>query len=127
MEEEPLDRPRDDAIDNVFIRPPLVFDRVVDAQARHVCRIPQAVDMLGWFPGAARIGADRRIDHEHADVGTCEIPALEVALGEVHDADPIGLTYRAQPSFPHGDPAAVHDKTKLRALRPKFLILLDHR
>jgi hypothetical protein len=127
MEEEPLDGPRDDAINNVFIRPPLVFDRVVDAQARHGCRIPQTVDMLGRLPGAARIGADRRIDHEHADVGTCEIPALEVALSEVHDADPISLTNRAQHPFPHADPAAVHHKTKLRALGPQFLILLDHR
>jgi hypothetical protein len=35
VEEEPLDGPGDYAIDNVFIRPPLIFDRVVNAQARY--------------------------------------------------------------------------------------------
>jgi hypothetical protein len=95
VEEKPLDRPRDDAIDNVFIRPPFVFDRVVNAQARLARRVPQAVNMLWWFAGAARIGADWRINREYADVRRVEIPAIEVAPSEIHNSDPIGLTYRA--------------------------------
>ena len=127
VEEEPLDGPRDDAIDNVFIGPPFVFDRIVNAQARSIRRVPQAVDVLRRFAGAARIGADRRIDHEHADVWTVEIPVVEVAPGEVHDPDAIGLTYRAQRPFPHADPAGMRNKTKLRAFGPQFLILFGDR
>jgi len=95
VEEKPLDRPRDDAIDNVFIRPPFVLDRVVNAQARLARRVPQAVNMLWRFACAARIGANRRINHEYADIRTVEIPATEKAPSEVHNSDPIGLTYRA--------------------------------
>jgi hypothetical protein len=95
VEEEPLDSPWDDANSNVFIRPPFVFDRIMNAQAWPLRRIPEAVNMLRRLARAARIGADRRIDHEHADVGAGQMPALEIAPGEVHDANPIGLTDRA--------------------------------
>jgi hypothetical protein len=127
VEEKPLDGPRDNAIDNVFIRPPLIFDRIVNAQPGQVRSIPQSVDMLRRFAGAARIGADRRIDYEHAHVWMCETPALEIAASKVHNADSIRLTNWPQRSFPHTHPVAMRDEMKLRALGPQFLILLGDR
>jgi hypothetical protein len=77
MEEEPLDGPGDDSINDIFTRPPVVFGRIIDAQSRECRRIAQAIDVLGRLAGAARVGTDRRIDDEHADVGVPEAPAVE--------------------------------------------------
>jgi hypothetical protein len=68
MEEEPFDRPGNDALDDSFTRPPVVLDGVVNAKGGKRWWMAKAIDVLGWFTGAAWIGTDRRIEHEHADV-----------------------------------------------------------
>ena len=77
VKEEPLDGPGDDPIDDMFIRPPFVIDGIMNTQSRECGWIAQPVNVLGTFAGTARVGTDRRIDDEYADVGVREAPAVE--------------------------------------------------
>ena len=77
VEEKPLDGPWDDPIHDVFTGPPLVFDRIMDTQARERGGMTEAKDVLRGFARPARIGADRWIDDEHADVRILQKPAIE--------------------------------------------------
>jgi hypothetical protein len=124
VEEEPLDGPGDDSIDDRFIRPPVIFNRIINTQSRECGRIAQPVNVLGTFAGAARVGTDRRIDDAYADVGVRELPAIEEPPREIHDTDTVGLTNRTQRAFPYANPARVGDEAELGAFRPQFSILV---
>jgi len=115
VEEEPLDGPGDDPINNRFIRRPVVCDRIINAQSRKCRRIDQPVHVLWRLAGPARVGADRRIDDEHADARVREAPAVEEPTREIHDADAVGLANRAQRAFPYANPARLRDKAELGA------------
>ena len=107
MEEEPFDRPGNDAIGTEFIRPPIVFDRLVDAQARKFRRIAEPVDVLRRLARPARVRSDGRIDDKHADIRVGQKPAVENPPGEIDDSNAVGLANRPQRAFPDTDPSGM--------------------
>jgi hypothetical protein len=113
MEEQPLDSPGDDSIDDMFIRRPIIFDGIINAQARERRRIAQPVNMLGGLAGAARVGTDGRIDDKDADVGVRKCPAIKESPRKIDDADAIDLANWAKCAFPYADPARMRDKAEL--------------
>jgi hypothetical protein len=123
MEQQPLDRPGDDLVDDVLIRAPLSLRRIEYAKARECWRIPPAVDVLGRLAGPARIGTNRRIEDRHALVRVCQHPAVEEAAREIHDLDAVGLTYRPECAFPHADPSRAREQIELRAFSPESVVL----
>jgi hypothetical protein len=124
VEEQPFDRPGDDPVYYGFIGPPLVFDRIVDAQARKYRWIAEPINVLRGLTRAAWIRADRRINDENAEVWVLQIPIVEEASREVDDANAVDLADRPQRAFPHPHPVRSREKLKLRTLRPQFSILL---
>jgi hypothetical protein len=127
VEEKPLDGPGNYPIDDILIRPPFVFDWIVNAQSRKLGRIVEPVNVLGRFAGAAGIGANRGVDDEHADIGLRQEPAVKNPARKIHDANAIGLANRPKRSFPNADPTGVQYKTELRAFGPQFTILFLNR
>lgn len=104
MEEEPLDRPRNDALNDGLARVPFVVARIVDAEGRKVGIVAKAVNVLCKLAGAARITADRRVQHKHSHIGVGEIEARKIPASKVHDSQAIRLTDRAQRPFPNPYP-----------------------
>jgi hypothetical protein len=127
MKEEPFDGPRDYARNDVFVRPPLVFLGIINAQFREFGRMPPPIHMLRRLAGAARIRADRRVDDKYADVMVHQIPLVKVTSREIDDADSVGLTDRAERALPDADPAGVCDEAKLRAFSPQPVVLFLYR
>lgn len=80
--------------------------------------------MLRGFARTAWIGADGRIDDEYADIRILQKPAIEHPPRKIDDANPVGLTDRAQRALPDAHPAGMRDKTELRAFHSQSLILL---
>ncbi len=78
MEEEPFDRPGNDAIDDIFARAPVILDGIIDAKTREFRRMTETIDMLRWFARAPRVRTDGRIDNEDTDIRIIEMPAIEV-------------------------------------------------
>lgn len=124
VEEEPLGRPRDDPIDDVFIRPPLILNGIVNAQARKRRWVLPPVHMLWRLTSAPRIRSDRRVNNEDVDILIGEVPPVKKTTREINDLDAICLTYRPQRAFPHSNPARVRNKAKLRACGSQSSILL---
>jgi hypothetical protein len=124
VEEKPLDRPRDDLIHDVFIGQPLVLDRIMDTQARKRRRITESKDVLRGFARTAWIGADGRVDDEHADIRILQKSAIEHPPRKIDDANPVGLTDRTERALPDAHPASMRDETEVRAFRSQSLILL---
>jgi hypothetical protein len=127
MEQQPLDGPGDDLVDDVFIRPPLLLCRIEYAKAREFGRISQAINMLRRLAGSARICTDRRIEDRHALVWVCKHPAVEEAAREIHDLDEVGLAYGPHGAAPHADPSGARDQLELRAFSPESLVLFVDR
>jgi hypothetical protein len=115
MEEKPLDGPGNDSIDDILTRPPVIFDRIVKAQARECGRMTQPVNVLGRLACAARVGTNRRVDDKHTEVGVREAPAVEEPTRKIHDTDAVGLTNRAKRAIPYANPARVDYKPELGA------------
>lgn len=115
MKEEPFDCPGDYSVDDMFTRPPVIFDRIIDTQAWECGRVAEPVHVLGRLAGAAWVRTDRRIDDKHADVGVREPPAIEEPPREIDNAHTVGLANRAEGAFPYADPARVRDQVELGA------------
>ena len=123
MEKQPFDRPGDYAGDYVFVGPPFILPRIVNAQCRELRRISQPVNMLRRFARSARIGADLRIEDKHADVGVHQIPFAKMIPREIHDADAVCLADGGERAFPNAYPTRMRHKSKLRAFGPQPLVL----
>jgi hypothetical protein len=124
MEKKPLDRPWNDSINDGLCRHPLIIQGVMDAQTRKVGMVPKPIHVLRRFARAPWIGANRRIDNEHADIWIRQIESWKVFPGEIDDSDAVGLTYRTKGALPDPHPPSVRDERKLRAFGPQFRILL---
>ena len=73
MEEQPFDGPGNDAVDDGLVGHQ-ASSTGSEMQSRGKCRrMTEPIDVLRRLAGAARIGADRRIEDEHADVWVREI------------------------------------------------------
>jgi hypothetical protein len=127
MEKKPLDRPRNNLIDDILIASPFALDWVVDAQVWKIGRMTETIDMLGGFPRSARIGADRGIDDGDTHIGGPKFPGIEIASREIFNADTVGLADGSQRPFPNTDPSRLQNKLELRAFRPESPILLLNR
>lgn len=105
MEEKPFDGPRNDAVNDVFIRQPGIVYRVVNAQARKRGGMPEPVDVLGRVAGPARVGTDGWVENEDTHIRIGEIPSLVKFPPEVDDADTVGLADRPHRALPDAEPA----------------------
>lgn len=123
VKEKPFERPGNDRIGDKLIGGPLTFRWVVDAQMGKIRRIAEPVDMLRRLSCAARIRADRRINHDDADAGIGKGPVLEEAPREIDYANAIGLADGSQRSFPDADPTGMQHKLKVRGFNPKPPVL----
>jgi len=68
VEIKPVDGPGDYRGGDVFVRRPVVANGIVEAQTRERRVTIETVDMRYAFAGAAGVGSNRRVDHDHADV-----------------------------------------------------------
>ena len=124
VKEKPFERPGNDRIGDILIRSPLTLRRIVDAKPGKFRWIAMRIDVLRCLSRAARIGSDRRINHDDADARIGKRPAFEEASREIEDADTVGLAYGSQRPFPDADPAGMQHKLKFRAFCPKPPVLL---
>lgn len=111
---EPLYGPGNDGIGDELIRQPFVGGRIVEAKGWKFRRAPGRVDMGRRLTGAARIGADRGLADSDTHIGVGQNPVVEHALGEIEDADAIGLGDRPQFPLPGSDPAGDSDGPEIR-------------
>jgi hypothetical protein len=123
VKEEPLNGPRNNAMDDIFAWSPIILDGIVDAQARKRRFMTQPVDVLRRLARAARIGSNRWIDDEYADVGIVEIIAVEEAAREIHQAHPVRLADRRKCAFPDAHPSIMRNEPELRAFSAQFPVL----
>ncbi len=124
MVPKPLDRPGDDLVGNVLIGIPLILRRIEKAKAGEVGLVAEPVDMLHRLAGAARIGADRGIEHGDADIVIGEGPFVEISPPEINNAHAVGLADRLEGAFPDSNPIRVEHEAKLRERIPEFAVLL---
>lgn len=64
---EPFDCPGNDLVGDVFIGVPLILCRIVEAERGKIRLVAEAIDMRHHLAGAARVGAERRVEHRDAD------------------------------------------------------------
>lgn len=83
--------------------------------------------MLRRLACPARVGPDRRIDDENADVRIREIPLFKATSREIYDAHAVGLADRAQRALPYADPPRMQDESELRAGGVQRSVLLIDR
>ncbi len=127
MKEKPLDGPRNNPIDNVLARVPVVFRRIENAQRRENGRTLIAVNMLRLFTSSAQVGPDQRVEDGDFQMRVCKVPARKIFAGEIQNANAVGLADRPQRSVPDANPSRIRHKGKLRAFRPQPSILLFDR
>lgn len=127
MVPKPLDRPGDNLIGDVLIGIPLILCRIEKAEAGEVRLVTEPVNMLHRLAGAARVGADRGIEHGNADIMIGERPFVEISPPEINNAHAVGLADGLERAFPDADPTSVEHKAKFRERIPEFAILLIDR
>jgi hypothetical protein len=124
---KPLDRPGHDLVGDILIGVPLILVRIVQAKRGEIRLVAEAIHMGHLLAGAARVGAERRIEDRDADIGILKPPLAELPPPEVADADAVGLADGLERPLPDTDPVGVEREPKLRERGPEFPVLLTDR
>ena len=115
MEEEPLDGPWNDAVDEVLTRLPVSSIGSRMQRRGNSGRMAQPIDMLRWFTRTARIGTNGRVDDEHANVRIRKVIAIEKTAARNKRSAPDRLwQIGVEGAFPDTHPPMVGNKPELR-------------